>query len=477
MPGMRVLLPLILSVVSCTGTTPPWGVAVLFAAVNALRAPAGRAPGGRDWRLPFRPKKPAPPKKVTEVNRLRETLLAPVRFVKYCYAQWTPTLTRTLITCSCGYCAWVAYLHDRDVTTVKTTLSSWKSVPASTVKTLKPALQQTTTTAVLLGKKTRTDLVPALAQCWTAAEPFVKRAGTATVGLMADGAAFTIDVIEDFRIALKRKRAKRRRLLGLPFAHPARQKRRSRYDRAAEISEKITDAAADASSIALNTSKVATRWLGKAGKTIGKATKAQRQAIAAQMRNDTRADGVGGATGGDAEVDETGDDDVADEPEPPAEELDASPPATPVAPPRRGLFSRLRPRRRRTQEDDGDARDETVEDSESEDESEAESSESEVDADAADDDERGDADADDEAEDEEETNEAAADVEDEADEADEIYSSDAPAATSGGLAKSFLAQVRLLKEIIQLTTAPPAPPAPEGPTLAAAGEDPEVYFC
>jgi len=446
---------------------------VLVAAANALRAPAGRAPGGRDWRLPFRPKKPAPPKKVTEVNRLRETLLAPVRFVKYCYAQWTPTLTRTLITCSCGYCAWVAYLHDRDVTTVKTTLSSWKSVPASTVKTLKPALQQTTTTAVLLGKKTRTDLVPALAQCWTAAEPFVKRAGTATVGLMADGAAFTIDVIEDFRIALKRKRAKRRRLLGLPFAHPARQRRRSRYDRAAKISEKITDAAADASSIALNTSKVATRWLGKAGKTIGKATKAQRQAIAAQMRNDTRADGVGGEAGGDAEVGEMGDDD-AEPAEPLVEEVVASPPATPVAPLRRGLFSRLRPRR--TQEDDGDARDETAEDSESEDESEAESSESEVDADA-DDDERGDTDADDEAEDDEEADAAAADVEDEADEADEIYSSDAPAAPSGGLAKFLLAQVRLLKEIIQLTTAPPAPPAPEGPKLAAAGEMAEVYFC
>ena len=41
-------------------------------------------------------------------------------------------------------------------------------VPTATVKTLKPALQQTTNAALVVGKKTRTDLVPALGQAWTA---------------------------------------------------------------------------------------------------------------------------------------------------------------------------------------------------------------------------------------------------------------------------------------------------------------------
>ena len=154
---------------------------------------------------------------------------------------------------------------------MKKSLSNWKGVPTATVKTLKPALQQTTNAALVVGKKTRTDLVPALGQAWTAAEPFVRRAGTAVVGLMADGAAFAIDAMEDFRDAIKRKRAKRKKLLGLPFSHPARKQRRSRYDRAAEISEKITDGAEIAGAVALNTSKVATRWLGKAGKAVGKA--------------------------------------------------------------------------------------------------------------------------------------------------------------------------------------------------------------
>ena len=154
---------------------------------------------------------------------------------------------------------------------MKKSLSNWKGVPTATVKTLKPALQQTTNAALVVGKKTRTDLVPALGQAWTAAEPFVRRAGTAVVGLMADGAAFAIDAMEDFRDAIKRKRAKRKKLLGLPFSHPARKQRRSRYDRAAEISEKITDGAEIAGAVALNTSKVATRWLGKAGKALGAA--------------------------------------------------------------------------------------------------------------------------------------------------------------------------------------------------------------
>ena len=162
-------------------------------------------------------------------------------------------------------------MHDRDMKNMKKSLSNWKGVPTATVKTLKPALQQTTNAALVVGKKTRTDLVPALGQAWTAAEPFVRRAGTAVVGLMADGAAFAIDAMEDFRDAIKRKRAKRKKLLGLPFSHPARKQRRSRYDRAAEISEKITDGAEIAGAVALNTSKVATRWLGKAGKAVGKA--------------------------------------------------------------------------------------------------------------------------------------------------------------------------------------------------------------
>ena len=150
-------------------------------------------------------------------------------------------------------------MHDRDMKSMKKSLSNWKGVPTATVKTLKPALQQTTNAALVVGKKTRTDLVPALGQAWTAAEPFVRRAGTAVVGLMADGAAFAIDAMEDFRDAIKRKRAKRKKLLGLPFSHPARKQRRSRYDRAAEISEKITDGAEIAGAVALNTSKVATR--------------------------------------------------------------------------------------------------------------------------------------------------------------------------------------------------------------------------
>ena len=70
-------------------------------------------------------------------------------------------------------------------------------------------------------------------------------------------------------------------------------------------------------------------------------------------------------------------------------------------------------------------------------------------------------------------------VDDESEEeAGEIYSSDAAAAASG-LATPFLAQIRVLKEIIQLTTAPPSPaPPPDAPTLAerASSEPAEVYF-
>ena len=60
-------------------------------------------------------------------------------------------------------------------------------------------------------------------------------------------------------------------------------------------------------------------------------------------------------------------------------------------------------------------------------------------------------------------------------EAGEIYSSD----SSASLATPFLAQIRVLKEIIQLTTAPPSPaPPPDAPTLAerASSEPAEVYF-
>ena len=63
----------------------------------------------------------------------------------------------------------------------------------------------------------------------------------------------------------------------------------------------------------------------------------------------------------------------------------------------------------------------------------------------------------------------------EEEEAGEIYSSD----SSASLATPFLAQIRVLKEIIQLTTAPPAPaPPPDAPTLAerASSEPAEVYF-
>ena len=123
-----------------------------------------------------------------------------------------------------------------------------EGVPTATVKTLKPALQQTTNAALVVGKKTRTDLVPALGQAWTAAEPFV-RPWNCSGRLDGHGAAFAIDAMEDFRDAIKRKRAKRKKLL-LPFSHPARKQRRSRYDRAAEISEKITDGAEIAGAVA-----------------------------------------------------------------------------------------------------------------------------------------------------------------------------------------------------------------------------------
>ena len=126
----------------------------------ALRAPQHNRVGTgapRDWRIPqLRPKRPPPPKNGT-LSTLRHTLLAPVRAIRYCYDRWSPTLTRTVITCSCGYCAWVAYLHDRDMKNMKKSLSNWKGVPTATVKTLKPALQQTTNDALVVGKKTRTD--------------------------------------------------------------------------------------------------------------------------------------------------------------------------------------------------------------------------------------------------------------------------------------------------------------------------------
>merc|ERR1719316_207168 len=115
--------------------------------------------------------------------------------------------------------------------------------------------------------------------------------------------------MEDFRDAIKRKRAKRKKLLGLPFSHPARKQRRSRYDRAAEISEKITDGAEIAGAVALNTSKVATRWLGKAGKVVGKAA----GGVAAMARNHTV-----------AEEDEVVDDEVVVEDEE-AEEVEEAP--------------------------------------------------------------------------------------------------------------------------------------------------------
>ena len=115
---------------------------------------------------------------------------------------------------------------------MKKSLSNWKGVPTATVKTLKPALQQTTNAALVVGKKTRTDLVPALGQAWTAAEPFVRRRRSRRSGRL-DGRrrGIAIDAMEDFRDAIKRKRAKRKKLLGLPFSHPARKQRRSRYDR------------------------------------------------------------------------------------------------------------------------------------------------------------------------------------------------------------------------------------------------------
>ena len=87
------------------------------------------------------------------------------------------------------------------------------------------------------------------------------------------------------------------------------------------------------------------------------------------------------------------------------------------------------------------------------------------------DDDRGEAEADANADEEEvETEEP-----EEEEEAGEIYSSD----SSASLATPFLAQIRVLKEIIQLTTAPPAPaPPPDAPTLAerASSEPAEVYF-
>ena len=332
---------------------------------------------------------------------------------------------------------------------MKKSLSNWKGVPTATVKTLKPALQQTTNAALVVGKKTRTDLVPALGQAWTAAEPFVRRAGTAVVGLMADGAAFAIDAMEDFRDAIKRKRAKRKKLLGLPFSHPARKQRRSRYDRAAEISEKITDGAEIAGAVALNTSKVATRWLGKAGKAVGKAA----GGVAAMARNHTVAE-----EGVEEVVDEVVDDEEPDEvEEAPAEEEEVvvapSAPEPEVAPRRRGLFPW---RRRRPREDDAVAAE----------------PEPEPEPDVVDeDDDRGEAEAEAEADEEEvETEEP-----EEEEEAGEIYSSD----SSASLATPFLAQIRVLKEIIQLTTAPPSPaPPPDAPTLAerASSEPAEVYF-
>ena len=416
------------------------------AACTALRAAPTRGATlvGRDWRIPqLRPKRPPPPKNGT-LATLRHTLLAPVRAIRYCYERWSPTLTRTVITCSCGYCAWVAYLHDRDMKNMKKSLSNWKGVPTATVKTLKPALQQTTNAALVVGKKTRTDLVPALGQAWTAAEPFVRRAGTAVVGLMADGAAFAIDAMEDFRDAIKRKRAKRKKLLGLPFSHPARKQRRSRYDRAAEISEKITDGAEIAGAVALNTSKVATRWLGKAGKAVGKAA----GGVAAMARNHTVAE-----EGGEEVVDDevvVEDEDAEEVEEAPAEEEEVvvapSAPEPEVAPRRRGLF----PWRRR-RHDAVAAEPEPEPEVEEEDDDRGEA-EAEADADA-------------EVDEEEEPEE----------EAGEIYSSD----SSASLATPFLAQIRVLKEIIQLTTAPPSPaPPPDAPTLAerASSEPAEVYF-
>ena len=337
-------------------------------------------------------------------------------------------------------------MHDRDMKSMKKSLSNWKGVPTATVKTLKPALQQTTNAALVVGKKTRTDLVPALGQAWTAAEPFVRRAGTAVVGLMADGAAFAIDAMEDFRDAIKRKRAKRKKLLGLPFSHPARKQRRSRYDRAAEISEKITDGAEIAGAVALNTSKVATRWLGKAGKAVGKAA----GGVAAMARNHTVAE-EGAEEVVDDEVVED-DEDAEELAEAPAEEEEVvvapSAPEPEVAPRRRGLF----PWRRRRH-------DAVAAEPEPEPEVEEE------------DDDRGEAEAEADADEEEVVEEE----EPEEEEAGEIYSSD----SSASLATPFLAQIRVLKEIIQLTTAPPSPaPPPDAPTLAErAGSEPaEVYF-
>ena len=332
-------------------------------------------------------------------------------------------------------------MHDRDMKNMKKSLSNWKGVPTATVKTLKPALQQTTNAALVVGKKTRTDLVPALGQAWTAAEPFVRRAGTAVVGLMADGAAFAIDAMEDFRDAIKRKRAKRKKLLGLPFSHPARKQRRSRYDRAAEISEKITDGAEIAGAVALNTSKVATRWLGKAGKVVGKAA----GGVAAMARNHTVAE--------EDEVvdDEVVEDDDSDEvEEAPAEEEEAV--VAPAPEVRRGLFPwrRRRPREDAVVEPEPEPEPDVVDE----------------------DDDRGDAEAEAEADEEEVVDDEQAGEEEET---GEIYSSD----SSASLATPFLAQIRVLKEIIQLTTAPPSPaPPPDAPTLAerASSEPAEVYF-
>jgi len=89
------------------------------------------------------------------------------------------------------------------------------------------------------------------------------------------------------------------------------------------------------------------------------------------------------------------------------------------------------------------------------------------------DDDRGDAEAEAEADADEE--EVETEEPEEEEETGEIYSSD----SSASLATPFLAQIRVLKEIIQLTTAPPSPaPPPDAPTLAerASSEPAEVYF-
>ena len=54
---------------------------------------------------------------------------------------WPPTVTRTLLTCSSAYCAYVAWLHDRDMAQMRRRLTDWQGAAQATSAKLAPAVR------------------------------------------------------------------------------------------------------------------------------------------------------------------------------------------------------------------------------------------------------------------------------------------------------------------------------------------------